>query len=636
MIPVETKKVVHVENIGAEFEMSMDEGAYLHLMGILTDLYSDKIAAIVREYSTNALDSHIMAGNSEPILVTLPRDDFLFFTVQDFGLGLSLEDIADIYSKFGASTKRSTNDATGTLGLGCKSGLTYCNHFTLEAVKSGEKSHCVITKTEKGTGTIKVLAHEETDEPDGVKLSFPVNPRDVSNFRRACGDIYSFWDEGTVLVDGEPVTSIFSDMINVGGDIYIGTNSRLSHIVMGSVAYPVPGLPPSHHLSLVAKVPMGAVDFTPSREALEYSDRTQQVVNDLKSNARKQYTAEVKKSFNALTTNYDRWKFAREYSWLRDEEMSEWSERRLIAGPSLNDDLHGYRCTGGDTSYKFEILRQDAFDGDPLVIEDYPYKTISKLHKLKINKYIETNLFNQRWIAFPPGSDLTVIDGYKKKVDWSVVGAVDVGKWRGTAVSGGGAYQYAIKRYHETSYPRRMYASGQLVGDGGKPIVYAYISTESQIDESILRENKVNLALIYKSDEKKFLRDNPTAVKVAKFTTDAKDAVLSSITPEMHLYRAVHEGRNNIEWALKSLHPLMADIEDPDFQSLLRRVHGVRMTSSQQNCIRSLPNPKEIYDFVQSVFDRYPLLSVVGYGYDEHQLNDFVLYMNCKYRKVTT
>ena len=39
-------------------KMTFDENSIAHLMSVLTDLYSDKELAVIREYSTNALDAH--------------------------------------------------------------------------------------------------------------------------------------------------------------------------------------------------------------------------------------------------------------------------------------------------------------------------------------------------------------------------------------------------------------------------------------------------------------------------------------------------------------------------------------------------------------------------------------------------
>ena len=46
-----------------------------HIFNVLRNqLYTDKILAVIREYSCNAVDAHIEAGkDEEPIIVTLPN-----------------------------------------------------------------------------------------------------------------------------------------------------------------------------------------------------------------------------------------------------------------------------------------------------------------------------------------------------------------------------------------------------------------------------------------------------------------------------------------------------------------------------------------------------------------------------------
>ena len=45
--------------------MSIDQSALSHIMNVLTDLYADPELAVIREYSSNALDSHIAFHLSE-------------------------------------------------------------------------------------------------------------------------------------------------------------------------------------------------------------------------------------------------------------------------------------------------------------------------------------------------------------------------------------------------------------------------------------------------------------------------------------------------------------------------------------------------------------------------------------------
>ena len=72
-----TKVGGNIENVG-NFKMKASAKAFR----ILADgLYQNKIAAVIRELSTNAVDSHVAAGKpSEPFLVHIPSHQELWFS----------------------------------------------------------------------------------------------------------------------------------------------------------------------------------------------------------------------------------------------------------------------------------------------------------------------------------------------------------------------------------------------------------------------------------------------------------------------------------------------------------------------------------------------------------------------------
>jgi len=45
-----------------------------------------------------------------------------------------------VYARYGASTKRGTNDQVGAFGLGCKSAFTLGQQFVVTAVKDGQRT----------------------------------------------------------------------------------------------------------------------------------------------------------------------------------------------------------------------------------------------------------------------------------------------------------------------------------------------------------------------------------------------------------------------------------------------------------------------------------------------------------------
>ena len=97
MRPVPTHSSTTLTNSSESIKATIDVSNMAHVMNHLSNLYSDTIMAVEREYSTNALDSHIAVGNTDPIRVTLPTDDYRFFEVQDQGLGLDIDELREVY-----------------------------------------------------------------------------------------------------------------------------------------------------------------------------------------------------------------------------------------------------------------------------------------------------------------------------------------------------------------------------------------------------------------------------------------------------------------------------------------------------------------------------------------------------------
>ena len=77
-----------LSNVGATGEFRIRNSA--KAFKILSDgLYSNKIRAIVRELSCNAVDSHVAADKENvPFEVHLPTMLEPWFSVKDFGIGL--------------------------------------------------------------------------------------------------------------------------------------------------------------------------------------------------------------------------------------------------------------------------------------------------------------------------------------------------------------------------------------------------------------------------------------------------------------------------------------------------------------------------------------------------------------------
>lgn len=319
--------ITHSGSLGGNrTAMGFDPDSLPHLINILTEQYSDAALAVIREYSTNALDSHVEAGNPNPIEITLPNRFTPTYVVKDQGVGLSADQIRNQFALYGWSSKRESNDAVGRLGIGCKSGLAYTGQFTLSSVKDGRKINVLVTREDNGGGAVEVVNEIDTDEPNGVTISVPV--KYVDEFNRKAHKFFGFWAPGTVLLNGEePETHDIGDrIIRFDESVYLTPHLDYDYIVMGNVAYPVEyehefGLP--HGYNAVCYVNIGDVEFAPSREALKYEPETVETLDLAKGWVKDASFRMAQDAVNAAADQADafeialRWRKALSYSEVR-------------------------------------------------------------------------------------------------------------------------------------------------------------------------------------------------------------------------------------------------------------------------------------------------------------------------------
>ena len=302
---IETKHANVTSNISSEnaTKMTISTDGMEHIMNLLTNLYKDPELAVIREYFTNGLDAQAASGYTGPVEVTLPTWDAPTYIVKDRGIGMSEDDIRNIYAQYGASTKRDSNTQIGAFGLGCKSALTITQQFTLSSVKDGRKTAALISKTEEGINTVNILSNTESTEPSGTTVKIPIN-NSLREFREKAFQFFSFTTPGVVLVNGQPPANALEATTRVvnpndesmeifilkGGGYY---SSRESYVIMGNVAYELSageieksvkrlGLNASngfYNLPKYIPVPIGSVDLSPSREGIRFTEKTNNLID---------------------------------------------------------------------------------------------------------------------------------------------------------------------------------------------------------------------------------------------------------------------------------------------------------------------------------------------------------------------
>lgn len=170
----------------------------------LTELYEKPVEAAVRETVSNALDAVAVShSGEEPVVeITTPTALSPVFEVKDNGVGMTYEDIKNVYAKYGSSTKSEDFEQIGAYGLGAKSPLAYGNEFTVTSVKDGEKSIIIVAR-EDFTNYIKVVDVTKTDEPSGTTVSIPVKSSDINEFQEYIETYKTVPSDVKIVVDGK-------------------------------------------------------------------------------------------------------------------------------------------------------------------------------------------------------------------------------------------------------------------------------------------------------------------------------------------------------------------------------------------------------------------------------------------------
>jgi hypothetical protein len=280
----QTEATIHQDGESKDsIGMSLDLDSAQVLMQMLSkNLYSDSIGSTIRECASNALDSHRRAGQTKPIIVSFKAGDSnnYEFSVEDFGIGLDADDVKNIISKYGKSTKRDSNTELGMMGLGFKAPLAYSSSFYFVCRKDGHERKYMMYEGED-TNTIDLLYEKPTTEANGVKVIVPVQYYDRGEFRTKIKEQLAYFE--SVYFDcGDLVDNNFSIFRN---ELFqfseLASESHL-HLCLDNVYYPIDfqklgidviNFPVALRFSLT-----DGLFPTPNRESIRYTKEGKEII----------------------------------------------------------------------------------------------------------------------------------------------------------------------------------------------------------------------------------------------------------------------------------------------------------------------------------------------------------------------
>ncbi|WP_088209800.1 hypothetical protein [Escherichia coli] len=276
-----------------------------------SDLYTNKIRAVVRELITNMIDAHALNGNPEKFIIQVPGRLDPRFVCRDFGPGMSDFDIQGddnspgLYNSYFSSSKAESNDFIGGFGLGSKSPFSYTDTFSITSYHKGEIRGYVAYMDGDGPQIKPTFVKEMgPNDKTGIEIVVPVEEKDFRNFAYEVSYIMRPFKDLAIINGLDREIDYFPDF-----DDYYGVNPERYwpdrgglYAIYGGIVYPIDGVIRERNwLSIrnevnYIKFPMGSLDIAPSREALSLDDRTRKnIIERVKELSEKAFNEDVKR-----------------------------------------------------------------------------------------------------------------------------------------------------------------------------------------------------------------------------------------------------------------------------------------------------------------------------------------------------
>ncbi len=654
-------RVLDVESTleGEKVGLSIDAGAMQHIMTILTDLYSDPELAVIREYSTNAFDAHVESSVERPIEVTTPSALSPFFKVRDYGEGLNAADIREIYSRYGASTKRNSNDVVGMLGLGCKSALTYTDQFTVVGWKNGICTQVVVSRDENGAGSMTILDQFSSDDPSGVEIVVPAKAH--HEFEAKALSFFRFWKPGTVLVNGKSPDRI--DGIWISDDMLLTTEVDQPFVVMGNVSYPMNGEIDStstRHYGwknsahyLVAFVDIGSVNFVPSREALMMNAQTKATIEAVNAKREKVQAIALTKLVQSAKTNHEAIELYFKCRSLGLEKDVKWNGKTIpqkfesvVIGQEKNYygsmvDIHAPMvCVEANPRYRtkdWNVAYSIPSNTKTIWIVGYDSDKFTATKREKLEKWcVDNNITKPSYFTFteklPQNAEWidknsiykwediksVVLPKKETRADYSgrLTGSYDIYEGRMDVTKGVAA--------NDIKTTDLFWAKGS-VGRGS----WGYTTRPDYLNELLTLHPNATVVILQQNRINKFMRDFPMAQEINGYLADQANKWEASVTArERTAYLLQHKSRDHA-WLKKMT---ASKINDPKFKFLVQCANAdikplVRL-ANMWNRLKKIDTTK----IEEDLFKSYPLIEKMYLtNPSESDITHIELYVNAAY-----
>lgn len=276
------------------------------------DIYQNPIAAVIRELTTNAIDAQKDNGSTKKVEVHLPKIGAEYFSVTDSGLGMSKDLLLNVYTSYGSSNRRNSNDHIGGIGVGSKSPFAYCSQFTVRSVHNGKLVEAVCQKDQQGVPNLYITREEDTTESSGTSVKISVGRQDHPRFEADAKEVlYWFRDQVSVNVKLENwlyVDHLFENENGIVSGQVVGPR-----VLMGNILYNISHTHFNEYFQRysILKMPIGSLGINISRESIQDNEANNSVIKKAFDQFYSEAKASILKKIEAIKCPLDKYQEAR-------------------------------------------------------------------------------------------------------------------------------------------------------------------------------------------------------------------------------------------------------------------------------------------------------------------------------------
>lgn len=313
-----------------ETTFSIDDSNMHIIFDILrSKVYRNPIGSICREIACNSRDAQREVGDfTTPIEIEIvdKRENFFFkdglnIIFRDFGIGLSPQRVNDIYSKYGGSTKRGTNDLTGGFGLGAKTPFSYTDSFTVRTIVDSVEYVYTIYIDDSKKGKIALLYQQEVEATNNLtEIVIPLSSNnDRYKFEEEVIRNTFFWSIRPNLIgfarkyDDTLINEIYK-LDKKANKKYIVT--KRNNLILSDINVVIDGIYYSidtnilkrdfkGYFSLTIFIDNGELSISANRENLQYDEPTIEKLNNYIDNILEDFEASIQTEIDKIPTIFE-------------------------------------------------------------------------------------------------------------------------------------------------------------------------------------------------------------------------------------------------------------------------------------------------------------------------------------------